>query len=176
MRYSMFQNNKIYIIVDTDDKAFVAEVYSEEMAKKITDSLNDVLKFEQYHSIPPEPIVSTLSTEKESVETDNNQDQEDGPDFWKTGIKMKGGVEHYKCFYKCFNCGEQGKHYIPKNVSTIFCHKCDFELPVTTATKEGFPNRDEFGNYFVSKANLSGNDHKVVKTWRSVDKGNNFLS
>lgn len=186
MRYNKFQNGDTFIIIDSESKSYVAEVYTQDIAEKITIALNGTItpieKSEVVYSkkldkeVTAEDFTTHLSTEKtidvESDEEPNehmSQNDPNAPDFWKTGIKMKNGVEHYKCFYKCFNCNEQGKHYIPKDVRSIFCHKCNFELPVMTATPQGFPHRDEFGNYFVSKHIQAPDSSKLVKTWRTLN-------
>lgn len=181
MRYNSYQNGKIHIIVDSENKTMIAEVYEEPVAKLIVDALNGVsnhLVLErsvattptpteiQVNAVQPEQITATVGEKTETEE----------PDYYKTGIKVIGGVNHYKCFYKCFNCSNQGKHYIPKEVRHIFCHECKFELPVMTATSSGFPNRDDFGNYFVSKHIASSGDQKLVKTWKTVDSKTSFLS
>lgn len=95
-----------------------------------------------------ERIAPTQLDESEQPERGNELSGE--PEFYRTGIKVRGGKEFYKCHYKCPNCATTGKHYIPINIKTVSCHNCSFDMTVRPATPEGFPNRDEFGNFFTA--------------------------
>lgn len=182
MRYNSFNNGSVHIIVDSETKTMIAEVYKEDVANLIVNALNGtVVEGHRVVTIssktPDEEIKEHQEPDEVKATIGDKTESDNGePEYWKTGIKKIGGVDHYKCFYKCFNCSNQGKHYIPKEVRHIFCHECGFELPVTTATSAGFPNRDDFGNYFVSKHVATGDTKLVTKTWSTANKNSNFLS
>jgi hypothetical protein len=74
------------------------------------------------------------------------------PDYFKTGIKVKEGVKHYKTRYYCKNrqCGHKGNHYLPEGTEFTYCHQCEEKLLVREASEDGFPNRDEWGNFYVA--------------------------
>lgn len=68
---------------------------------------------------------------------------------WYTGIKVKGGVEHYRLHYKCPSCGKSGNQYIEKTERRVGCYDCRTKMNVRPATSEEL-GRDEFGNFFVA--------------------------
>jgi hypothetical protein len=72
------------------------------------------------------------------------------PEWYETGIKYKDGVPHYRCRYWCKNpdCRNQGNHYITEHETEVECHNCGERLAVRPSTIEGFPKRDQYGNYF----------------------------
>ncbi|NMH68589.1 hypothetical protein HF072_07320 [Bacillus sp. RO3] len=74
------------------------------------------------------------------------------PEYFKTGIKVKEGVKHYKTRYFCKNrkCGHKGNHYLPEGTEFTYCHQCEEKLLVREAAENGFPNRDEWGNFYVA--------------------------
>ncbi|WP_051758210.1 hypothetical protein [Rossellomorea vietnamensis] len=76
----------------------------------------------------------------------------DDPDYFKTGIKVKEGVKHYKTRYFCKNrkCGHKGNHYLPEGTELTYCHQCEEKLLVREAAENGFPNRDEWGNFYIA--------------------------
>jgi DNA-directed RNA polymerase subunit RPC12/RpoP len=71
------------------------------------------------------------------------------PEHWDTGIKVgDDGTKLYRAFYKCPECGEHGKRYIPEDYTWIRCHHCEHQMTVEPATSEPFPAQDSFGNFF----------------------------
>lgn len=86
-----------------------------------------------------------------AVKNAYNVDSDD-PEYFKTGIKDKEGVKHYKTRYFCKNrkCGHKGNHYLPEGTEFTYCHQCEEKLLVREASKDGFPNRDEWGNFYVA--------------------------
>lgn len=85
----------------------------------------------------------------ESSSDDGND--EDSPEHWRTGIKIKNGRPCYQTFYRCHNCNKTGKHFIPEGAPFVTCYHCNFNLKVEPAHPDGLPNRDEFGNYYIAK-------------------------
>lgn len=76
---------------------------------------------------------------------------------FETGIKYKTvddvqNVPMYKCRWFCPNpvCNGKGNHYVPEGTKTVFCYNCNIKLKVVEASDEGFPNRDNFGNYYMA--------------------------
>lgn len=76
---------------------------------------------------------------------------EETPEHWKTGIKIEGGRETFQTFINCPNCGNKQKIFIVKDRKKVTCGSCTFTLTVDTATYSGFPNRDQYGNFYVAK-------------------------
>ncbi|SFE11162.1 hypothetical protein SAMN04487969_101112 [Paenibacillus algorifonticola] len=75
------------------------------------------------------------------------------PVHWETGIKFKEGIPHYRCYYRCKSCGNKGNHYIKLDDTEVTCHNCKSAYSVLSATgveQDGIPERDGFGNFFVS--------------------------
>ncbi|WP_110933766.1 hypothetical protein [Paenibacillus bouchesdurhonensis] len=73
------------------------------------------------------------------------------PEHYKTGIKYKDGVPHYRCRYWCKNpdCKNKGNHYIPEEERVVTCHVCGEELKVRMAT-DGKLQQDGWGNFFIA--------------------------
>ncbi|MFB0831488.1 hypothetical protein ACEU2D_18030 [Brevibacillus laterosporus] len=70
-------------------------------------------------------------------------------DYLTTGIKEdSSGTKRYKLRYECPICMNKGVHYVYKNSSETWCHACGTNMPIKAAHKEGFPNRDSFGNFY----------------------------
>jgi hypothetical protein len=94
---------------------------------------------------------STKEIADSLCDTSTKEDSRD-PDYFKTGIKVKEGVEHYKTRYFCKNrkCGHKGNHYLPEGTEFTYCHQCEEKLLVREASEDGFPNRDEWGNFYVA--------------------------
>ena len=68
-------------------------------------------------------------------------------------IREFSGVKHYQLFYICPRCGNRGKHYIEPETEVIDCHNqttCKEVMMVRPATYKGFPEHDEWGNYFIA--------------------------
>lgn len=78
-------------------------------------------------------------------------------DYFVTGIKYKTikGVDNvptYKCRYECQNptCRTKGTHYIAEGTEVVYCYNCSSKLYVDDATSLGFPNRDDWGNFYFA--------------------------
>jgi hypothetical protein len=80
------------------------------------------------------------------------------PDHYKTGIKYKEGVPHYRCRYWCKNpdCKHKGNHYITEDETKVSCHECGEELKVRPAA-EGKLQRDDWGNFFIADEPVQSN-------------------
>ena len=76
--------------------------------------------------------------------------EEEAPDFWETGIKVRDGVNCYKTRYTCPECRKKGNHYVPEELEAVECHSCNEKMQKIPATTEGFPQRDGWGNFFVA--------------------------
>ncbi|WP_342435939.1 hypothetical protein NSS79_20670 [Paenibacillus sp. FSL L8-0436] len=72
------------------------------------------------------------------------------PDHYKTGIKYKEGVPHYKLRYWCQNpkCRDKANDYIPADQMIVNCRQCGMALTVTPAAPKG--DRDGYGNFFIA--------------------------
>lgn len=75
---------------------------------------------------------------------------EETPEHWETGIKVKEGIDFYRTRYECPSCKNKGKHYVPKDLEHINCHSCSERMQKIPATTEGFPQRDNWGNFFIA--------------------------
>ncbi|TVX93024.1 hypothetical protein [Paenibacillus agilis] len=74
------------------------------------------------------------------------------PKWYKTGIKYKDGVPHYRCVYFCKNksCNKKkGQHYITPSETYVECYDCGQFMKVRQATDVHL-ERDEWGNFFVA--------------------------
>lgn len=75
------------------------------------------------------------------------------PDYFKTGIQYRDWngeqVPTYKTSYFCPN-GHQGRRYVKEDATFVFCHSCSKRLKIRDAHKDGFPNRDTFGNFYIA--------------------------
>ncbi|BFH11739.1 hypothetical protein WJ0W_006922 [Paenibacillus melissococcoides] len=88
----------------------------------------------------------------------------DEPEWWKTGIKYKNGVPHYRCRYWCKNpnCRDKGSDYIRGGEIEIRCRKCGQKLAVRLATGEYqdiktlLPERDQWGNFYIADRLVNG--------------------
>lgn len=77
-------------------------------------------------------------------------------DYYHTGIKYtESGKPKYRLGYSCPKCGETGRHYIPLEVETVSCHKCQSALIVEPATSNGMGRTDKYrdhrGNYLIAE-------------------------
>ena len=89
-----------------------------------------------------QPIVCKPSNEKMIHKFDKEK-----------SIREISGIKHYQLFYICPNCGNRGKHYIEPETEVIDCHNqktCKEIMLVRPATYKGFPEYDEWGNYFIA--------------------------
>ncbi|PED02900.1 hypothetical protein CN423_19355 [Bacillus cereus] len=95
-------------------------------------------------SFPMEEIAKI--TKKEEVD----------PTHWKTGIKYDDeGKPRYRTRYDCCMCGNRGNQYEYEGNKFTKCHKCNAKLKIVQATKNGFPERDTFGNFYVANEEYS---------------------
>ncbi|EEM27409.1 hypothetical protein bthur0003_37560 [Bacillus thuringiensis serovar thuringiensis str. T01001] len=82
--------------------------------------------------------------------------EETDPIHWKTGIKYDDeGTPRYRTRYECCMCGNRGNQYEYKENKFTKCHKCNAKLKIVHATKNGFPERDAFGNFYVANDEYS---------------------
>ncbi|MDA2358081.1 hypothetical protein PDN49_25380 [Bacillus cereus] len=82
--------------------------------------------------------------------------EEADPIHWKTGIKYdEEGNPRYRTRYECCMCGNRGNQYEYKENKFTKCHKCNAKLKIVHATKNGFPERDAFGNFYVANDEYS---------------------
>ncbi|PFF53596.1 hypothetical protein [Bacillus cereus] len=82
--------------------------------------------------------------------------EEADPIHWKTGIKYdEEGNPRYRTRYECCMCGNRGNQYEYKENKFTKCHKCNAKLKIVQATKNGFPERDAFGNFYVANEEYS---------------------
>ncbi|TKH53835.1 hypothetical protein FC677_21130 [Bacillus cereus] len=78
------------------------------------------------------------------------------PIHWKTGIKYDDeGTPRYRTRYECCMCGNRGNQYEYEGNKFTKCHKCNAKLKIVPATKNGFPERDAFGNFYVANDEYS---------------------
>lgn len=74
------------------------------------------------------------------------------PDFYKSGIKERDGVKLYRTRYYCqkSDCNGKGNHYLPEGTKTTYCRECEAQLEVRPAHEDGFPFKDEWGNFYLA--------------------------
>ncbi|WPS86494.1 hypothetical protein SMD22_18550 [Brevibacillus halotolerans] len=68
------------------------------------------------------------------------------------GIREIDGLSLYQTGYSCPACKHSGIRYMQESSNFCKCHECKTELRMHHATPEGFPFRDEKGNYFIAEA------------------------
>ncbi|WP_160045689.1 hypothetical protein [Paenibacillus sp. USDA918EY] len=92
------------------------------------------------------PISEMVWPSSVNVEAENSE-----PDHFKTGVKYKEGVPHYRCRYWCKNpdCKNKGNQYIAENETSVECHNCGQKLKVRPAA-DGKLKRDGWGNFFIA--------------------------
>ncbi|MGG1444958.1 hypothetical protein ABE354_23490 [Brevibacillus laterosporus] len=105
-----------------------------------------------------EQMIKGFQETNESPENQEDQEKqvntapdnvEQVSDYLTTGIKEDAnGTKRYKLRYECPICMNKGVHYVYKNSSETWCHACGTNMPIKAAHKEGFPNRDSFGNFY----------------------------
>ncbi|QOS99957.1 hypothetical protein JNUCC42_04165 [Brevibacterium sp. JNUCC-42] len=87
----------------------------------------------------------------QEINSVNTLDQEPvvNSNFHETGIKIDAdGRNRYRLRYECPICNEKGNHYVFENSVEARCHSCRIMMPVKAAHKDGFPNRDSYGNFY----------------------------
>lgn len=72
------------------------------------------------------------------------------PDHYKTGIKYKDGIAHFKMRYWCQNdkCRDKANDYITADQRIVNCRQFGMALAVMPAAPKG--ERDGYGNFFVA--------------------------
>ncbi|WFB60548.1 hypothetical protein [Paenibacillus sp. BR1-192] len=85
---------------------------------------------------------------------------EEEPEWYKTGIKYKEGVPHYKLRYWCKNpeCKDRSNDYIKEDQETVCCRRCGEKLLVRQAADKHL-KRDGWGNFFIA-------DKLATDSWR----------
>ncbi|MED1787593.1 hypothetical protein P4V47_08745 [Brevibacillus laterosporus] len=68
-----------------------------------------------------------------------------------SGIREVNGVMLYQTGYSCPSCNHTGIRYMQETCDFCKCHECKTEIRMHNATPEGFPSRDEKGNYFIAE-------------------------
>lgn len=65
-------------------------------------------------------------------------------------MKIISGLEHYRTRVYCKNaaCGKQSNRWIPQRQKSVQCPHCKTVHVRRDAVPQGFPNQDQFGNYF----------------------------
>lgn len=95
-------------------------------------------------------IAERVGFYQKEEKADNTVSKENShPDFYETGIKEENGIKKYRVRVKC-SCGREMNRYITPNEVQILCIDCGKFNQVRPATKEGFPNRDSWGNFFIA--------------------------
>jgi hypothetical protein len=109
-------------------------------------------ELEKYKNSLSELMSKSTKGIADSLCDPSTKEEHGDPDYFKTGIKVKEGVKHYKTRYYCKNrkCGHKGNHYLPERTEFTYCHQCEEKLLVREASENGFPNRDEWGNFYVA--------------------------
>ncbi|QOT00428.1 hypothetical protein JNUCC42_06910 [Brevibacterium sp. JNUCC-42] len=78
-----------------------------------------------------------------------NTNHQEPSNFHETGIKIDAdGRKRYRLRYECPICSGKGNHYVFENSVEAKCHSCRSMMPIKAAHKEGFPNRDSYGNFY----------------------------
>ncbi|MCR8978496.1 hypothetical protein [Brevibacillus laterosporus] len=92
---------------------------------------------------------SSKDSQEAKESNDNQVNVVHVSDYLTTGIKEdSNGTKRYKLRYECPICMNKGVHYIYKNSTETWCHACGSKMPIKSAHKEGFPNRDSHGNFY----------------------------
>lgn len=156
MKYDVITMASKLLIMDTESKTIIGEIYEQDDAQTFILNQSSFRELKVIQKAPKLPPIEIKVNNDPTV-----------PDFYVTGIKEKDGVKLYKTRYVCFNCSEKGKHYLPEGTTHINCHNCQFEIPVKSATPLGFPNRDEYGNFYVALPPRLGGVPNTKQTFTS---------
>ncbi|TPG74002.1 hypothetical protein EEL32_25435 [Brevibacillus laterosporus] len=68
-----------------------------------------------------------------------------------SGTRVVNGITLYQTGYSCPSCNHRGIRYMQETCDFCKCHECKTEIRMHNATPEGFPIRDEKGNYFIAE-------------------------
>ncbi|MEJ8546615.1 hypothetical protein [Brevibacillus borstelensis] len=65
-------------------------------------------------------------------------------------IRYINDIPHYQTYVYCKNlqCGQRKKVFVKESQASVYCPVCNTKHARRDATKGGFPEQDEFGNYF----------------------------
>lgn len=140
------ENNTFYSTLDIDKKP--VSTFGVSIGEVLQNALLEKNKGKQIKRIEISTELKPANISQEEIE--NN-------DFITTGIKyrtIKGipNVPTYRCHWECPNplCNDKGNHYIPEGTKVVFCYTCNTPIQVEDAAIAGFPNRDEWGNYYIA--------------------------
>ncbi|TYS60504.1 hypothetical protein FZC76_21785 [Sutcliffiella horikoshii] len=89
-------------------------------------------------------------TKKEKPQEEVNEPEED-TSHWETGVKVKDGVDCYRTWYQCPNCGGRGKRYVPQVQTIVQCRECQAPLKKVPVDENDPLARDDFGNYYTAR-------------------------
>lgn len=110
----------------------------------------------QSHKSVKPPLIHSERTLKmpigEITGSTSNEAVSDEPEHYRTGIKYKDGVPHYRLRYWCKNlkCRDKGTDYILPDEMIINCRTCGTAHVVRPAAPKG--ERDDWGNFFIADA------------------------
>ncbi|MGG3871389.1 hypothetical protein [Brevibacillus laterosporus] len=67
-----------------------------------------------------------------------------------SSVRYLNGVPHYQTYIYCknLNCGQRTKVFVKETQHSVYCPACDTKHIRRDAMKGGFPEQDDFGNYF----------------------------
>lgn len=108
-------------------------------------------KSDQLAPVEESPKVVEAVATVTAVDENKN---EDVPEHFVTGIKVRDGKPLYKLRYWC-KCGGKGNHYVPQDTNYVKCFDCKNRLAVEPATVKGAGEtqdyRDDYGNFFIAR-------------------------
>jgi hypothetical protein len=142
--------SKTYSKIEDLYKGFFDEMKPEEPDYEVD---KDIEKLEDIKEI----MTETLQNSDELREVYASQNE--CTDIWRSGTKERDGQTVYICHYYCSICGDKGNHYLPEGTTEVRCRSCRSSLKVHAAHPEGFPQRDNFGNY------MRAGDFKDRRLW-----------
>lgn len=128
-----------------------------EVVKTFTGITTEDLAF-----VPAEAPINFADTLLKFLPKNVREDLPDHPEnalYQETGVKYRRDktnpeewIPAYRTRYTCTNhtCKQRGTHFIPASVKKVKCHNCREELDVRDASPEGFPNKDEYNNFFFA--------------------------
>lgn len=67
-----------------------------------------------------------------------------------SGIRYINDIPHYQTYVYCKNlqCGQRKKVFVKESQVSVYCPACNTKHARRDATHGGFPEQDDFGNYF----------------------------
>ncbi|MGN5651019.1 hypothetical protein [Bacillus sp. Brlt_9] len=101
---------------------------------------------EEASKLPIEPTLDESPKSNAGITLLNGSKLTDDP-----SIRLNtNGKKIYQMYYKCPNCKNTGKRYIPKESIFTNCHSCHYKMRIKSASDQGFPNKDAFQNVFIA--------------------------